>query len=341
MLSNPSQLLLRNSELLEDKSILLLNHEDDSLPIQLVSICTRVTSLALDYHHFLPLADAQEPKLTAYFGHILPLAGKYELIVIYFPKSKSLMQYLLALAASHLAADGQILIVGENKSGIKSLTKLLPNYLGNDCKLDNARHCLLFSCELVAKADAFVPEQWVSRYSLTTPSGELTICNFAGVFSEKKLDLGTQLLLEHLPSLSGRVLDFGCGAGVIAACLLKAQPHLQLECVDINAMALASCEMTLAANQLTAKVYPSDGLAQTQGMFQAIISNPPFHDGLKETTQITKQFVADSYQKLNKGGKWQIVANSHLHYADMIDQYFGSTNLMAQTTKYKIYQQIK
>lgn len=119
------------------------------------------------------------------------------------------------------------------------------------------------------------------------------------------------------------MVDFGCGAGIIAAALLKAQPELKVECVDINAMALKSCELTLAANHFIAKTYASDGLSQTQGRFDGIISNPPFHDGLQSTTEIAKKFVQDSVQKLAKGGCWHIVANRHLPYSDTIVEFLA------------------
>ncbi|MGL6011367.1 MAG: methyltransferase, partial [Shewanella oncorhynchi] len=204
-------------------------------------------------------------------------------------------------------------------------------------KLDNARHCLLFGSNLEGCAPAMKLSDWVSQYQLTTPQGEISICNLVGVFSEKRLDLGTELLLSHLPTLSGRVLDFGCGAGVITAALLKAQPSLSLECVDINAMALASCELTLAANGMTAKVYPSDGLAQTTGKFNGIISNPPFHDGLASTTSIAQNFVTDSAKQLQHNGIWQIVANRHLPYSDIIAAEFGQLKVVADNNKYKLY----
>jgi 16S rRNA (guanine1207-N2)-methyltransferase len=133
------------------------------------------------------------------------------------------------------------------------------------------------------------------------------------------------------------VLDFGCGAGVITAALLKAQPSLSLECVDINAMALASCELTLAANGMTAKVYPSDGLTQTTGKFNGIISNPPFHDGLASTTSIAQNFVTDSAKQLQHNGIWQIVANRHLPYSDIIAAEFGQLKVVADNNKYKLY----
>ena len=320
----------------------MLNHEADLLPKALLDIAASVDALALDYHHHLHLAPHANSKLRCYFGHELPQQDpltpeKYDTVIVYFPKAKPLAPYLFNLAANHLLPNGQLLVVGENKGGIKSLVKLLPEYFTTGMKLDNARHCLLFGSNLEGSAPAIKLSDWVSQYQLATPQGEINICNLVGVFSEKRLDLGTELLLSHLPTLSGRVLDFGCGAGVITAALLKEQPSLALECIDINAMALASCELTLAANGMTAKVYPSDGLAQTTGKFNGIISNPPFHDGLASTTSIAQNFVSDSAKQLQDNGIWQIVANRHLPYSDIIAAEFGQLKVVADNNKYKLY----
>jgi 16S rRNA (guanine1207-N2)-methyltransferase len=47
---------------------------------------------------------------------------------------------------------------------------------------------------------------------------ELTICALPGVFSQNHLDVGTAVLLPYLNQVkSGRIADFGCGAGIISA----------------------------------------------------------------------------------------------------------------------------
>lgn len=344
MLSNPSQLITRNISLIADNSTLILNHEDDQLALELTQHCPQMTALCLDYHHYLQLTQYQSNRLDIQFGHQLePQASQksdqFDTVIIYYPKAKNLMGYLLNLAATHLAINGQLLIVGENKGGVKSVPKQLPSYFDKPIKIDNARHCILYSSELNQAAPAINLNDWVTHYSLPTPQGELTICNLVGVFSEKRLDEGTKLLLENLTSFRGRVLDFGCGAGVIAAALLSASTKgsIDIECVDINAMALASCRLTLAANGFTGKVYPSDGLAQTEGHFDGIISNPPFHDGLTATTDIVANFVKDSVAKLKTGANWLIVANRHLPYSDLVQQNFGEIKVFAKNNRYKIY----
>lgn len=315
---------------------MLLNIEADGLGQSLTQSCAEVAALALDFNHF-QAQPSNQSGFRCEFGYQWSKDEKFDVVVVYFPKAKALAPYLFAMAAWHLREGGTLLITGENKGGIKSVDKLLGNAFSTASKIDNARHCLLYSATLLQETNKPNPEDWVSRYQLSLPGGDIQICNMVGVFSDKQLDQGTALLLENLPQLEGRVLDFGCGAGVIAMALMQKNPELQLECVDINAMALLSCELSLKANGMKAKVYASDGLAQTQGLFDAIVSNPPFHDGLSSTTDIATRFVVDSYQQLVKGGHWQIVANRHLPYSDTIARVFGEVNTLAENNKYKVY----
>ncbi|WOT05591.1 class I SAM-dependent methyltransferase [Shewanella youngdeokensis] len=341
MLTNASQAILRNIDLITNQSVLVLNYEGDTLPKALLDTAATVSALALDFHHHLIMQPHACSKLKLYFGHQLPNEDSFDSVIVYFPKSKALAPYLFNLAAKHLKPQGQLIVVGENKSGIKSLPKQLPDYFDAAFKADNARHCIVYTSELNQTAPAIKLQDWCSQYPLQTPQGEITICNMVGVFSEKRLDEGTKLLLDNLPTMRGKVLDFGCGAGVITAALLKAQPQLKMACVDINAMALLSCELTLKANNLNAEVFASDGLAQTTHQYDGIISNPPFHDGFASTTDITTEFVANSKERLTKGGLFHIVANRHLPYSECIAEHFGSVNVSAENNRYKIYSNIK
>ncbi|MDB2386078.1 class I SAM-dependent methyltransferase [Shewanella sp.] len=341
MLTNPSQALLRNSDLVHNHAVLILNYEGDTLPKALLASASHVCALALDFHHHLIMQPHAAPNLQLHFGHQLPSQERFDSVIVYFPKAKALAPYLFNLAAQHLKPQGQLIVIGENKGGVKSLPKQLPDYFDKPLKVDNARHCIVFTSELNRQPPAIKLQDWYSQYQLQTPQGEITICNLVGVFSEKKLDAGTKLLLENLPKMHANVLDFGCGAGVIAAALLTAQPTLKIDCVDINAMALASCELTMQANGLSANVFASDGMAQINRQYNGIISNPPFHDGLTSTTSIATDFVKDSAEHLVRGGIFHIVANRHLPYSDCIATQFGDVNVCAENNHYKIYSNIK
>ena len=54
-----------------------------------------------------------------------------------------------------------------------------------------------------------------SHFTLQLADGPLEVVSLPGVFSHGRLDLGSALLLEHLDNPpGGRLLDFGCGAGI-------------------------------------------------------------------------------------------------------------------------------
>ncbi|MBX4340846.1 methyltransferase, partial [Mycobacterium tuberculosis] len=89
-------------------------------------------------------------------------------------------------------------------------------------------------------ADAF----W-GEYTLDN----LTIKTLPGVFSRDGLDVGSQLLLSTLePHTKGKVLDVGCGAGVLAAALASHSPKGRLTLFDVSAPAVEAGRATLAAN---------------------------------------------------------------------------------------------
>jgi len=101
----------------------------------------------------------------------------------------------------------------------------------------------------------------------------------AGVFSRDGLDKGTELLLNALSPLTGRVLDLGCGWGAVGVSLGAKYPELELVMTDINARAAELSRRNLAANGVRAEVLQGDGFEAVTGRFDAIVTNPPIRAG--------------------------------------------------------------
>ncbi|MCC3264130.1 methyltransferase, partial [Paenibacillus polymyxa] len=77
----------------------------------------------------------------------------------------------------------------------------------------------------------------------------LTIKTLPGVFSRDALDTGSKLLLSTLtPHPKGKVLDVGCGAGVLSTVLASHSPKVRLTLCDVSAPAVEASRATLAAN---------------------------------------------------------------------------------------------
>jgi len=107
----------------------------------------------------------------------------------------------------------------------------------------------------------------------------LTFTTDAGVFSRDGLDRGTEVLLNALPPLSGRVLDLGCGWGAVGVALGKANPALEIVMTDVNARAAELSRRNARDNGVAATVVQGDGFEAVTGRFDAIVTNPPIRAG--------------------------------------------------------------
>lgn len=104
-----------------------------------------------------------------------------------------------------------------------------------------------------------------------------------GVFSKERLDFGTRVLLENLPidTLSGDVLDVGCGYGVISIILAKVT-DCNIEGIDINKRALHLANMNMKKNNITKMLfYESNCYDSVNKKYSCIITNPPIRAGKK------------------------------------------------------------
>ncbi|WP_428242070.1 methyltransferase [Gynuella sp.] len=277
----------------------------------------------------------QYPDGTIQAGIIAP-DTPVEHIILYYPKSKSEADILTRLALSKLAPGGRLWLTGENKGGIKTVPKYFTALGLTARKIDAARHCSLFEVINDATLPETTPEIPVSH--VQTDNG-LTICSFPGVFGHSKLDQGSLLLLESLPRLSGKVLDFGCGSGLISATLLQRHPNINMHASDISYNALQATALTLKTNDLpNATLWHSDGFNQLDQRFNHIVSNPPFHEGTKTEYSVTETFIKQAKTRLANGGSLTIVANGFLKYEPVFEQTFGHCNTLAQAKGFKILQ---
>lgn len=126
----------------------------------------------------------------------------------------------------------------------------------------------------------------------------------ASVFSRDGLDMGTRILLEALPPLSGRILDLGCGWGPVGTALGKKYPDAQLLLTDLNARAVALADRNLKANEVkNAHVVQGDAYENVSGKFSAIVLNPPIRTG----KQVIYAMFADAKNYLEPNGALYIV----------------------------------
>lgn len=332
-MEDTSALILRHSHEIPPGT-LLINPPDDSLLAQLPP----GRFVSLHYGRWQRLS--QNVGWTGEFG--LDSSEPCELAVIWMPKARREFDLLVAWALSQIGAGGRLWLVGPKKGGTDSSGKALRDRLGRGAKKDSARHCQLWAYPVGNESAPFVLDEWASQRSTEIPVGthiqELVLADFPGVFSQGRLDDGTELLLRSLTDApDGPLLDFACGGGVIGAVLQSRWPMLKVTYLDVQWQALQSTRHTLEANGLEGEVVAGDGLGELTGRYGTIITNPPFHSGLKTDLEVVQQFIAKVKTHLLPGGVLWMVANAFLPYLELLEKQFPQVEIVADNRRFRVY----
>ena len=176
-------------------------------------------------------------------------------------------------------------------------------------------------------------EKKFSKYEFSFNQIKLDIFSFHGVFSQKKLDKGTEFLLmsffENPTSLMNKsCLDFGAGSGIIGLFLKKLESSLKISFSDINVLAIESILKNTKENAIKIdKTYLENNYKNITEKFDLIVANPPFH---LENTQnnahfLVENFINDSKLHLRKNGKIRFVVSKAVALKNIL-----------QTTKHQI-----
>jgi len=133
-----------------------------------------------------------------------------------------------------------------------------------------------------------------------------------GIFSYKKLDLGTQVFIEHMtiPKKRGHLLDLGCGYGPIGIVLAYLSPQSSVHLIDTNKRAIWCTRENIKYNlsERSGKIIVLNGsyfkpLQNKNIQFDAIYINPPIRNGRKEFLALCKEIPSF----LKRNGQFQFV----------------------------------
>jgi 16S rRNA (guanine1207-N2)-methyltransferase len=343
-LTNASQLLLRHLSSLKPRRLLVVEPPDDGVMARLHQQwpTSDIRLFSFDYANYLAQQhryqqaqlDAGPWCFAAYYNPPEPL---HDAAIVFLPKSRPLLQLALSMAAHALAPGSPLLLVGANEAGIRSSRDLLERCIGPTSAGQPGRHCLLYRAQCIQRPPQRHLDDWLGFYAASI--GELTIqvANLPGVFSQGELDQGTRFLLEHLAlPAAARVLDFGCGAGVIGAVIKARWPTSQVVMLDVSALALAATQRTLAVNGLEATMVAADVFSGIADRFTHIVSNPPFHWGVATDYGVVERFVGEAPQHLEPNGELILVANRFLNYQPLMVRAGLRVRVLAENQRFCI-----
>ena len=166
----------------------------------------------------------------------------------------------------------------------------------------------------------------------------------SGIFSHKRIDNGTRLLVEfmELPA-KGRLLDLGCGYGVIGTTAALINPLLEVTMTDVNARAVALAAENVSRNRgknasarLGSLYEPVNAMR-----FDLVVTNPPISAGI---TRVVEPIINGAPVHLNSGGSLQLVVQSNKGgrtVTGLIEEAFGEAQILAKGGGYRVLKGVK
>ena len=146
------------------------------------------------------------------------------------------------------------------------------------------------------------------------------------IFSPNSIDQGTLAMLSVIDFLpSDKVLDLGCGYGVVGILAGKLIGEENVIMCDVSEQAIESAAMNLRLNNVPEiSIRLSDGyknVAETD--FTLILSNPPYHADFS----VPKHFIEVGFKKLVLGGKLVMVTKRLDWYKNKLTSVFGGVKI--------------
>ena len=131
-----------------------------------------------------------------------------------------------------------------------------------------------------------------------------------GVFSKEHFDYGSRLLITNFikENKGGRVLDLGCGYGIIGI-ILSDNKNLFIDMVDVNKRAIQLSQENLKLNKIeNANCFESDIYSNVKDKYDYIITNPPIRAG----KEIIRKFLFEASNHLEENGEvWFVMRKDH------------------------------
>ncbi|HEY6940308.1 class I SAM-dependent methyltransferase [Dokdonella sp.] len=289
---------------------------------------------------FKPFADALE-RSGARLVDVAPPSAP--LVLCLPPRQRDEARALFAQAVRVAASGGVVVACQPNNEGARSGAADLERLAGALQGASRHKCRVYWTSPLDARVDAALVAEWGALDAVRPIAGGAWLSR-PGLFAWDRVDAASALLAEHLPpALGPRVADLGAGFGYLACEIVRRCAGVEtLDLYEAEARAREPAE----ANLLAALAASQRAIATaflwhdvTRGLprrYDAIVSNPPFHQGRADDPGLGRAFIESAASALEPRGVLLLVANRHLAYEATLATRFATVRVLVERDGFKV-----
>ncbi len=173
--------------------------------------------------------------------------------------------------------------------------------------------------------------------------GMLKFTTDIGVFSRDRVDFGTVLMLDtFIPRDDSKIIDVGCGYGVIGITLAYTNDTISVTMIDVNDRSVKLAKMNAEYNNVkNVDVIESDLFDNVElENVDYVLSNPPIRAG----KSVVFKIIEESYERLSVGGElWFVIQKKQGASSSekKMKELFNDVEIVASKKGYQIIKAIK
>lgn len=242
----------------------------------------------------------------------------------------------IAEALERVGNGGLVVIAGGKEDGIASLAKRMDRLVALEGQAPKY-HGLAFWLHAAADRLA-VFGQLRAMNAPVCIDGRFETA--PGMFSHGRIDPGSRLLAEALPAdLSGKVADFCAGWGYLSAELIDRCARVtSVDLYEADHASLEAARRNLADARIRPGFFWRDlAIEPVEARYDAIIMNPPFHQGRAAEPGIGSKLIAVAAKALKGRGALFLVANKGLPYEKDLTASFAEYRQLASDGAFRVF----
>jgi len=291
-----------------------------------------------------PLADALNIAGFPNAPTLLDGEGRFDLVLLRPERQRDQVLFDMARGFRLLRPGGTLVVSLPNDWGAARHEKHLKELAGTVSTLSK-HHCRAFWAVKSPSANDALLHAWLASGQPRPLPEDPRFTTRPGVFGWEKIDPGSRMLTDQLPAgLHGRVADLGAGWGYLSHFILEHRPLVRdLHLYEADAVALALARHNVAPLIRKEEGAPSvafEWADVTAGLgyasFDAVVMNPPFHQGRHADPLLGHKFMATAIGALRPGGQLWMVANQFLPYERFLTDALPNARLVSQGGGYKV-----